>query len=91
MGECDDRQRRRSARPTTGAGSSRKKWLPGLDHAPNPRTQPAGIAQPAACACGSRGGPLGLTADTGTGERHLLMGLGAAAGHLGGRARPPSS
>jgi len=50
MAECDDRDRRRSARRITAANFPREKWLTDFDYAANPHIQPAVIAQLAACA-----------------------------------------
>ena len=77
MAECDDRDRRRSARRFAAAGFPREKWLQDFDYAANPHIQPAVIAQLATCAWVAKGGPLCLI--SGTGMSHLLIGLGAAA------------
>jgi len=87
MAECDDRDRRRSARRITAAGFPREKWLQDFDYAANPHIQPAVIAQPAACAWLVKGEPLCLIGDSGTGKSHLLIGLGAAAAMAGHRVK----
>jgi len=87
MAECDDRDRRRSARRITAAGFPREKWLQDFDYAANPHIQPAVIAQLAACAWVSKGEPLCLIGDSGTGKSHLLIGLGAAAAMAGHRVK----
>ena len=50
MAECDDRDRRRSARRIAAARFPREKWLQDFDYAANPHIQPAVIAQLSACA-----------------------------------------
>ena len=69
---------RRSARRITAAGFPREKWLQDFDYAANPHIQPAVIAQLATSAWVSKGEPLCLIGDSGTGKSHLLIGLGAA-------------
>ncbi len=85
MAECDDRDRRRSARRITAAGFPREKWRTDFDYTANPHIEPAVIAQLAACAWITEGEPLCLIGDSGTGKSHLLIGLGAAAAMAGHR------
>jgi len=87
MAECDDRDRRRSARRLTAAGFPRQKWLSDFDYEANPHIQPALIAQLATCAWVAKGDPLCLIGDSGTGKSHLLIGLGAAAAMAGHRVK----
>ena len=87
MAECDDRDRRRCARRITAAGFPREKWLQDFDYTANPHIQPALIAQLAACAWVTKGEPLCLIGDSGTGKSHLLIGLGAAAAMAGHRVK----
>ncbi|MDP9460813.1 MAG: IS21-like element helper ATPase IstB [Actinomycetota bacterium] len=87
MAECDDRDRRRSARRITAAGFPREKWLSDFDYAANPHIQPAVIAQLATSAWVAKGEPLCLIGDSGTGKSHLLIGLGAAAAIAGHRVK----
>lgn len=44
LAECDDRDRRRSARRLKAAGFPREKWLTDFDYAANPNIAPAVIA-----------------------------------------------
>ncbi len=67
MAECDDRDRRRSTRRIAAANFPREKWLQDFDYSANPHIQPAVIAQLAACAWVSKGEPLCLIGDSGTG------------------------
>ena len=80
MAECDDRDRRRSARRITAAGFPREKWLQDFDYAANPHIQPAVIAQLASCVWVSKGEPLCLIGDSGTGK---TMSAEVIAGELG--------
>ncbi len=86
MAECDDRDRRRSARRITAAGFPREKWLSDFDYGANPTVEPAVIAQ-LASAWVTKGDPLCLIGDSGTGKSHLLIGLGAAAAMAGHRVK----
>ena len=70
MAECDDRDRRRSARRISAAGFPREKWLQDFDYAANPHIQPAVIAQLATSAWVAKGEPLCLIGDSGTGKSH---------------------
>jgi len=87
MAECDDRDRRRSARRITAAGFPREKWLSDFDYNANPQVQPAVIAQLQTSTWVSKGEPLCLIGDSGTGKSHLLIGLGAAAAMAGHRVK----
>jgi IstB-like ATP binding protein len=79
LAECDDRDRRRSARRLKAAGFPREKWLTDFDDAANPNIAPAVIANLATCAWIAKGEPLCLIGDSGTGKSHLLIALGAHA------------
>jgi len=87
MAECDDRDRRRSARRITAAGFPREKWLSDFDYNANPQIQPAVIAQLATSAWVSKGEPLCLIGDSGTGKSHLLINLEAGAAMAGHRVK----
>ncbi len=87
MAECDDRDRRRSARRLAAAGFPREKWLADFDYSANPNIQPAVIAALATCDWVRKGEPLCLIGDSGTGKSHLLIGLGAAAAMAGHRVK----
>jgi len=87
MAERDDRDRRRSARRITAAGFPREKWLSDFDYTANPTVEPAVIAQLATSAWVTKGDPLCLIGDSGTGKSHLLIGLGAAAAMAGHRVK----
>jgi len=87
MAECDDRDRRRSARRISAAGFPREKWLSDFDYNANPHTQPAVIAQLTTSAWVTKGEPLCLIGDSGTGKSHLLIGLGAPAAMAGHRVK----
>ena len=74
LAECDDRDRRRSARRRLkAAGFPREKWLTDFDYAANPNIAPAVIANLATCAWIAKGEPLCLIGDSGTGKNHLLI------------------
>ena len=77
LAECDDRDRRRSARRLKAAGFPREKWLTDFDYTANPNIAPAVIANLATCAWIAKGEPLCLIGDSGTGKSHLLIALGA--------------
>jgi len=83
LAECDDRDRRRSARRLAAAGFPREKWLSDFDYDANPHVEPAVINQLAAGAWITKGEPLCLIGDSGTGKSHLLIGLGSAAAMAG--------
>ena len=85
--ECDDRDRRSSARRLKAAGFPRDKWLGDFDFDANPHINPATIHTLATGDWVRRGQPLCLIGDSGTGKSHLLIGLGAAAAEKGFRVR----
>ncbi|MCD2191792.1 IS21-like element helper ATPase IstB [Actinomycetospora endophytica] len=85
--ECDDRDRRRSARRVKAAGFPRDKWLEDFDFDANPNVNPATISHLAAGDWIRKGDPLCLIGDSGTGKSHLLIGLGTAAANQGFRVR----
>jgi DNA replication protein DnaC len=85
--ECDERDRRRSARRVKAAGFPREKWLADFDFDANPVINPATIHTLAGCAWVRAGEPLCLIGDSGTGKSHLLIGLGTAAAEAGFRVR----
>jgi len=87
LAECDDRDRRRSARRVKAAGFPRQKWLEDFDFDANPAINPATINTLATGAWVTAGEPLCLIGDSGTGKSHLLIGLGAAAAQQGFRVR----
>ena len=87
LAECDERDRRRSARRLAAANFPREKWLSDFDYQANPAIAPAVIAQLATCEWVRRGDPLCLIGDSGTGKSHLLIGLGAAAAVAGHRVK----
>ena len=87
LAECDDRERRRSARRVKAAGFPREKWLSDFDYAANPNVNPAMINTLASCNWIRAGEPLCLIGDSGTGKSHLLIGLGTAAAQAGFRVR----
>jgi DNA replication protein DnaC len=87
MAECDDRDRRRSARRVKDAGFPREKWLADFDFQANPDINPATIHSFAKCDWIRKGEPLCLIGDSGTGKTHLLIALGIAAAQQGFRVR----
>ena len=87
MAECDDRARRRSERRIKAAGFPRQKWLKDFDFDANPNINPATIHTLATCEWVSKGQPLCLIGDSGTGKSHLLIGLGTEAAMNGYRVR----
>ena len=87
LGECDDRDRRRSARRVKAAGFPREKWLEDFDFNANPNINPATVNTLASGAWITAGEPLCLIGDSGTGKSHLLIGLGTAAAQQGFRVR----
>lgn len=87
LGECDDRDRRRSARRVKAAGFPREKWLEDFDYDANPSINPATIHTLAGGERVKAGHPLCLIGDSGTGKSHLLIGLGTAAAQQGWRVR----
>jgi DNA replication protein DnaC len=87
LAECEDRDRRRSARRLAAAGFPREKWLSDFDYQANPAIEPAVIAHLATGAWVAQGRPLCLIGDSGTGKSHLLIALGSAAAIAGHRVR----
>ncbi len=87
LAECDDRDRRRSARRIKAAGFPREKWLDDFDFEANPSINPATIHTLARCDWVRKGEPLCLIGDSGTGKTHLLIALGTAAAQQGFRVR----
>lgn len=87
LAECDDRDRRRSARRVTAAGFPREKWLADFDFEANPDINAALIHTLAKNEWIRKGEPLCLIGDSGTGKTHLLIALGIAAAHDGFRVR----
>jgi len=87
LAECEDRDRRRSARRVKAAGYPREKWLTDFDYDANPNVSPAMINTLASCNWIRSGEPLCLIGDSGTGKSHLLIGLGTAAAQAGFRVR----
>ena len=87
MAECDDRDRRSSTRRVKAAGFPRNKWLADFDYDANPNINQATINTLAGGGWISKGHPLCLIGDSGTGKSHLLIGLGTAAAEKGFRVR----
>ena len=87
LAECDERERRRSARRVKAAGFPREKWLADFDFDANPAVNPATIHPLANCTWVRAGDPLYLIGDSGTGKTHLLIALGTAAAQQGYRVR----
>jgi DNA replication protein DnaC len=87
MAECEDRDRRRAERRLRAAGFPRPKWLKDFDYDANPNINPAVIGALETCDWITKGAPLCLIGDSGTGKSHLLIGLGTAAAMAGHRVR----
>jgi DNA replication protein DnaC len=87
MAECEDRDRRRAERRLRAAGFPRQKWLKDFDYDANPNINPAVIGALETCDWITKGAPLCLIGDSGTGKSHLLIGLGTAAAMAGHRVR----
>lgn len=87
LAECDDRDRRRSARRIKAAGFPREKRLDDFDFEANPSINSATIHTLARCDWVRKGEPLCLIGDSGTGKTHLLIALGTAAAQQGFRVR----
>jgi DNA replication protein DnaC len=87
LAECDDRDRRSTVRRVKAAGFPRQKWLGDFDFDANPNINPATIHQLATGDWISKGQPLCLIGDSGTGKSHLLIALGTAAAERGFRVR----
>jgi len=87
LAECDDRDRRRSARRVKAAGFPREKWLADFDFEANPDINPALIHTLAKGEWIRKGDPLCLIGNSGTGKTHLLIALGITAAQDGFRVR----
>jgi DNA replication protein DnaC len=87
MTECEDRDRRRSDRQIKAAGFPRPKSLADFDYTANPTVNAATINTLADCTWVTKGEPLCLIGDSGTGKSHLLIALGSAAAIAGYRVR----
>lgn len=87
LAECDDRDRRSSIRRVKSANFPRDKWLGDFDYEANPNINQATINTLAAGDWISKGQPLCLIGDSGTGKSHLLIGLGTAAAEKGFRVK----
>ena len=87
LAECDDRDERRRTRRVHDAAFPRSKRLEDFDHTANDCVDPATIATLATGDWVSSGAPVCLIGDSGTGESHLLIGLGSAAADAGHRVR----
>ncbi|MEH0111430.1 IS21-like element helper ATPase IstB [Tersicoccus sp. MR15.9] len=87
MAECDDRSRRRSERRVKAANFPREKSLRAFDFDANPDIDPAVVHQLATCEWVTKGQPLCLIGDSGTGKSHLLIALGTEAAMNGHRVK----
>ena len=87
MVECENRDKRSSARRIAAAGFPRTKILADFDFAANPAIPAAVVNQLATGAWVKAGQPLCLIGDSGTGKSHLLIALGTAAAQQGYRVR----
>src|SRR4051794_34178357 len=87
MAECDDRARRRSERRIKAAAFPREKSLRTFDYDANPNIDPAVIHTLATCEWVTKGQPLCLIGDSGTGKSHLLIALGTEAAMKGFRVK----
>ncbi len=87
LAECDDRDRRRTARRVKAAGFPREKWLGDFDFDANPNVNPATNHALATAGWVRTGHPLCLIGDSGTGKSHLLIGLATAAAEAGFRVK----
>ena len=87
MLECEDRDKRSSARRIAAAGFPRTKILEDFDFTANPSVPAAVVNQLATGAWVKAGQPLCLIGDSGTGKSHLLIALGTAAAEQGYRVR----
>lgn len=83
LAECDDRDRRSSARRVKAAGFPRNKWLGDFDFEANTTINPATIHTIANGDWIRKGQPLCLIGDSGTGRSHLFIGPGTAAAEKG--------
>ena len=87
IAECEDRDRRRSERRIRAAGFPRQKAVKDFDFDANPSVNPATIHTLASCEWVTKGLPLCLIGDSGTGKSHLLIALGTEAATAGFRVR----
>jgi len=85
--EVEDRAARRRTRRISEARFPRYKTLAGFDLAANEALEAAQIADLASTGWISRGTPVVLLGDSGTGKTHLLIGTGVAAAESGMRVR----
>ncbi|HEY1715183.1 MAG TPA: IS21-like element helper ATPase IstB [Solirubrobacteraceae bacterium] len=83
MGECDERNRRRSERRIRAAAFPRQKYLRDFEFTANPNIDPALIHALATNDWVRKGEPLCLIGDSGTGKSHLLIALGTEAAMAG--------
>ncbi len=82
-----DRARRRSERRIRAAGLAREKSLRAFDFDANPNIDPAVVNTLAACDWVTKGTPLCLIGDSGTGKSHSLIALGTEAAMHGYRVK----
>lgn len=87
LAEVDDRDKRSTLRRVANAGFPRQKWLTDFDFEANSSINPATIHALAQGDWISRGDPLCLIGDSGTGKSHLLIALGTAAAEKGYRVK----
>lgn len=87
IAECEDRDQRATTRRMKAAGFPRTKHLRDFDYTANPQINPATIGQLATCQWITRGEPLCLIGDSGTGKSHLLIALGALAAEKGHKVK----
>ena len=87
LAECDDRDRRSTARRVKAAGFPREKWLADFEFDANPNIEPAMINTLASCEWVRKGQPLCLIGDSGTGKSHLLIALSTVAAEKGFRVK----
>lgn len=87
IAECDQRDQRAAARRLKAAGFPRVKNLRDFEFDANPAINPAAVGELATCQWISRGEPLCLIGDSGTGKTHLLIALGALAAEKGRKVK----
>ncbi|WP_171171845.1 IS21-like element helper ATPase IstB [Streptomyces sp. I05A-00742] len=87
MAECDVRDQRRSERRIRAAGFPRNKSLREFKFEANPNIDEAKIQHLAKCEWVTKGLPLCLIGDSGTGKSHLLIALGTKAAMAGFRVK----
>jgi DNA replication protein DnaC len=83
LAECDDRDRRSTIRRVKAAGFPRQNWLGDFDFDAKSNINPATIHQLATGDWITKGQPLCLIGDSGTGKSHLLIALGTATAERG--------